>query len=100
VGYIPVSSKLIYAPDTSSLEKLFKGDITCKVTYGTEVCGKPAQWKIIMACCGASDFFCAECFQEAATTKPLFDVADYFMCSSCHKTHHTWSQAVKEQHRI
>jgi hypothetical protein len=92
-------SAIITAPDTEHWEKLFKDGLTCRATYGLEICGAPAQWKIIMSCCGASDFMCAECFAEAQKFAPPTK-ADYFGCSSCSKLHPTWNAAVKESYRI
>lgn len=106
-------AQLITAPDTEAFERLFKDGLTCKMAYGNEVCGKPAQWKVIMACCGASDFFCAECFTDAATPQlprgtliktPWKTVTDqapgYFGCSHCLKVHDTFAQAVKEKIKL
>lgn len=106
-------SALISAPDTAHFEKLFAEDLTCRVVYGTVACGNPAQWKIIMACCGGSDFLCAECFYDMSTKRPEISkmhqgrllmppMADtgYFGCSLCRKVHPTWAAAVKESIRI
>ncbi len=113
-------SKLITAPDTETLTKLFNEGLTCRVSYGTEVCGKPAQWKIIMSCCGASDFMCSECYQDAKASDapnlkialqntearkllgdPLYDPeGGYFGCSHCHHIHPTFAAAVREAVKI
>lgn len=108
-----MKSSTIYAPDTQKLEKLFLGDLTCKMVYGTVVCGAPAQWKVIMACCDGSDFFCAECFVECSRPPlprgtvlkaPGFLLTDaepgYFGCSLCHTVHKSWKDAVKESVKI
>jgi hypothetical protein len=106
-------SKLITAPDTERLEKLFKDDLTCRMVYGLEVCGAPAQYKIIMACCGGSDFLCAECLAEASRPQmprgtllksPFMTVTDedrgYFGCGLCSTMHQSWKAAVKETIRL
>jgi hypothetical protein len=92
-----MSNKLIYAPDTANLEKLFQGDLKCKVTYGTQVCGKPAHWKVILKCCGVSEFYCPECYQSMATTP---DLTSWFECSHCHTTTRRWNDICREASRM
>lgn len=74
-------------------------DKLCQVLYGLEHCGNPAKWKIIMTCCGGSDFLCHDCLQDVSQTEPSAR-PDYFACGLCGKTHHSWRRGVKEVSRI
>lgn len=108
-----MSTPIHTAPDAAAFEKLFKGELTCQMVYGLAECGAPAQWKVLMSCCGGTDFFCGECFVDAATPQlprgtliktPIKTLTDqepgYFGCRHCNTVHRTWKEAVKESSRI
>lgn len=86
-------------PGKTAVEDLLKKPLLCQVLYGLEHCDKPATWKVVMACCGGSDFLCEQCMVDAAKTAPN-QPNDYFGCGLCGVTHHSWKRGVKEVMRI
>jgi hypothetical protein len=81
----------------TSLDRLFANNVPCRAQYGAQRCGNKAKWKIIMSCCGFSDFLCDDCLANAQNTdKKLPSWNDYIGCEGCAKLHPTWTSAVKE----
>lgn len=89
-------------PGGQTLDKLFGHDQKCNVLYGLEPCPNRAQWKVIMACCGGSDFLCNECFADASDdSKPReSDPTKWFACGMCGKSHRRWRDGISEARRM
>lgn len=84
-------------PTPVSIAKVGRERKQCTVDYGSQKCGKPAKWRVVMACCGHNDFLCNPCLEMGqhgpAHPKPG---EDYYGCEGCSTLHPTWKSAVKE----
>lgn len=90
------------AERATELDHLFGHDQKCQVLYGLTPCENRAQWKVIMACCGASDFMCADCFADASDDTPSPEKlgTNWFACGGCGKSHKSWKDGVREVRKL